>query len=348
MSDTRLAPYFHPTQIVLVDDDIDFLGNLSLQLEADLPYLLFDSTQKALGYINDRESEAPSRQRFFKFGNSDSSGNVSGSEDSKKVTLDTDALAREMHFTNRFSQISIAMVDYAMPQMNGLEFCRQIRNPHIKKILFTGVATEVEAVDAFNKGVIDRFIRKSEHNVYEQLNHTIRELQHAHILDTFSAASDVFDVRVPELLREDAVEALLKNLRARYEFVEYYMADEPAGFLLVDGDGGIYRLVIVDAEQQQRQVERAEAGGAPQECLKLLSTGDNLLDPTILEGAQGVTSDPYRQWKSHIRVATRLEGKRSYRWAVFDAGLPGSAVMAPTSTFNRYLEWLDTVGYSLM
>ncbi|WP_353109532.1 response regulator [Salinisphaera dokdonensis] len=341
-----MAPYFHPTQIVLVDDDIDFLGNLSLQLEADLPYLLFDSTHKALGYINDRESEAPSRQRFFRFDNGGSA--LSGGGGERKVSLDTDAITREMYFTNRFSQISIAMVDYAMPQMNGLEFCRQIRNPHIKKILFTGVATEVEAVEAFNKGVIDRFIRKSERNVYEQLNQTIRELQHAHILDTFSAATDVFDVRVPDLLRDPAVETLLKNLRARYDFVEYYMTDDPAGFLLVDGDGELYRLVLVDADQQQRLIEQVEASGAPQECLKLLSTGDNLLDPAMLNGAQNVTSDPYRQWKSHIRVATRLEGKRSYRWAVFEAGLPDSDVTAPNSTFNRYLEWLDTVGYSLM
>ena len=44
----EVPPYFHPTQVVLIDDDIDFLGNLSLQLDADLAYLLFDSTRKAL------------------------------------------------------------------------------------------------------------------------------------------------------------------------------------------------------------------------------------------------------------------------------------------------------------
>ncbi|MAS11623.1 response regulator [Salinisphaera sp.] len=348
MTDTRLAPYFHPTQIVLVDDDIDFLGNLSLQLEADLPYLLFDSTHKALGYINDRDSEAPSRQRFFNFDSRGTGGNVIGAAGHREVSLDTAALAREMHFTNRFSQISIAMVDYAMPQMNGLDFCRKIRNPHIKKILFTGVATESEAVDAFNNGVIDRFIRKNEHSVYELLNRTIRELQHAHILDTFTAASDVFDVEVPALLCDGAVENLLKNLRPRYEFVEYYLADDPSGFLLVDGDGGLYRLVIVDTAEQSPLVERAEANGAPADCLKLLNTGDNLLDPTLLAAAHSVTSDPWRQWKSHIRPAARLEGKRSYRWAVFDSGQPDSGVVPPNATFNRYLEWLDTVGYSLM
>lgn len=348
MTDTRLAPYFHPTQIVLVDDDIDFLGNLSLQLDADLPYLLFDSAHKALGYINNRDSKAPSRRRFFSFDSQHAGSHLTGADGARKVSLDTVALAREMHFTNRFSRISIAMVDYAMPQMNGLDFCRQIRNPHIKKILFTGVATETEAVAAFNSGVIDRFIRKSDPDVYEQLNGAIRELQCAHILDTFTGASNVFDVQVPELLRDPAIETLLTNLRVRYELVEYYMAGDPTGFTLVDGDGGLYRLVIVEAREQAQLIEEAEANGAPPECLKLLSAGDNLLDPALSAPARSVTSDPYCQWKSHIRAATRLEGKRSYRWAVFDTGQPGSGITPPSATFNRYLEWLDTVGYSLM
>jgi CheY-like chemotaxis protein len=342
MSETRLAPYFHPTQIVLVDDDIDFLGNLSLQLEADLPYLLFDSTRKALAYINDRDSEAPSRQRFFQV---EEGG---GRNTPQRVTLDTQALAREMYFTNRFSQISIAMVDYAMPQMNGLDFCRQIRDPHIKKILFTGVATEVEAVAAFNDGVIDRFIRKNEHNVYEALNRTIRSLQHAHILDTFQTAIDLFEVEVPQILSDPAVEELLQTLRLRYEYVEYYMVTEPTGFLLVDGDGGLYRLVIADPEEQRALIEQARAAGVPEECLKLLSAGENLLDPAFTANTGNVTSDPYRHWKSHIRSAARLEGKRSYRWAVFDSDPSEHGMKPPSATFNRYLEWLDTVGYSLM
>ena len=340
MNRTRLAPYFHPTQIVLVDDDIDFLGNLSLQLEADLPYLLFDSTEKALGYINDRDDESPSRQRFFRL-EEDRDGR-------RRVTLDNEALAREMHFTNRFSRISIAMIDYAMPRMNGLEFCSRIRDPHIKKILFTGVATEAEAVEGFNDGVIDRYIRKSDHNVYEHLNRTIRELQHTHILETFKTAIDVFDVDVPPLLGDDTIRQLLATLRSRYEFVEYYMVFNPTGFVLIDGDGGLYRLVIVDEAEHRAMVERAVALDAPDECIRLLRAGDNLLDPAFMNRARSAPSDAYRHWKSHMRVAERVEGARIYRWAVFESDPREHGITRPTATFNRYLEWLDTVGYSLM
>ncbi|GAB3675250.1 response regulator [Salinisphaera aquimarina] len=339
MSRTELAPYFHPTQIVLVDDDIDFLGNLSLQLEADLPYLLFDSTHKALSYINDRKADHRSRQRFFRVSE--------GPGDERQVVIDTESIVREMHFSNRFSQISVAMVDYAMPQMNGLEFCRRIENPHIKKILFTGVATESDAVEAFNTGVIDRFIRKSERHVYDHLNSTIRELQQAHIRDTFAAASDVLDVAAPALLADPEIIALMDDLRTRYRIVEYYLVSEPTGFLLVDGEGHLYRLVLSSPADREFQVKRAKAANAPSDCLKILARGEALLDPAVLDAA-AARSDILRHWPRYARGAVALKSDPSCRWAVFDQRDVEGAPAAPQSTFSRYLEWLDTVGYSLM
>ncbi|MES1924673.1 response regulator [Salinisphaera sp. T31B1] len=339
MSTAELAPYFHPTQIVLVDDDIDFLGNLSLQLEADLPYLLFDSTTKALGYINDRQIDGRSRERFFR---------VCEGEGGQRVSLDTDAIAREMHYSNRFSQISVAMVDYAMPQMNGLDFCRRIQNPHIKKILFTGVASEKAAIDAFNDGVIDRYIRKSEHLVYDHLNSTIRELQQAHIRETFSHASDVFHVAAPSWLEDRHVIALMENLRRRYHIVEYYLVSDPAGFMLVDGEGNLYRLMLITPEERDAQIALMRRAGAPRDCLKALERGEVLIAPSVAQLVAAGESDILRHWSRYSRPSTALNSHRYAFWALFDQrDMPG-APSPPDATFSRYLDWLDTVGYSLM
>jgi CheY-like chemotaxis protein len=345
MTMPELLPYFHPTQIVLVDDDIDFLGNLSLQLDADLAYLLFNSTQKALAYINDREVHMLPRQRFFNVLET-ACDNGTDSEPTR-VGLNTEALVNEMYFTNRFSRISVAMVDYAMPQMNGLEFCERIRNPHIKKILFTGVATEADAVDAFNRGVIDRFIRKSEYQVYTHLNHTIRELQAAHIRDTFAAASEVFAVEKPPLLADPAVIELMEELKARYSAVEYYLASQPWGFLLVDADGGVSRLVLCDAAQRAAQLKAAQATGAPPNCLEALATGRVIMNPAVLDD-NGQVADVFRQWTKHCRPAAALPGPHGYTWAVFKRRADEAARHPPIATYNRYLEWIDTLGYSLM
>ena len=340
MSTLELAPYFHPTQIVLVDDDIDFLGNLTLQLEADLPYLLFDSASKALSYINDKQMTQRSRRRFFSL--------QPGADGEQRVTLDIDAIGRELHFSDRFSQISVAMVDYAMPQMNGLDFCRQIRDPHIKKILFTGVASEESAVAAFNDGVIDRYIRKSERYVYDNLNQTIRSLQQAHIRETFASASDVFNVSAPSWLADDHVVALMEALRQRHRIVEYYLLDNPAGFMLVDGDGRLYRLVLASPEEHDQQLLRVRALGAPDACIRALARREVLVSPTLLAQADDAASDALRHWTHYARPATALASQRYGAWALFEERDMPDATPAPDATFSRYLDWLDTVGYALM
>jgi CheY-like chemotaxis protein len=64
----------------------------------------------------------------------------------------------------RYEEISTVIVDYDMPSMKGLEFCEKLQNPYIRKILYTGVAGEGLAIEAFNKGLIDGYIRKGDPN----------------------------------------------------------------------------------------------------------------------------------------------------------------------------------------
>ena len=70
-----------------------------------------------------------------------------------------------MHIYNkeRFGETSVVVVDFAMPQMNGEEFCRklgQLKGNSVKIIMLTGEADEEMAVRLFNAGVIDKFLRK--------------------------------------------------------------------------------------------------------------------------------------------------------------------------------------------
>src|SRR5699024_5604677 len=138
METLSILPYFHPTTVVLVDDNLDFLGNLSLQLDADLAYRLFDSPNKALEQLNNAARTRPLSERFF----ATIKDNRQGVPAEPVLRLDLAAIQREVRNTHRFAETAVVMVDYAMPKMNGLEFCKQIRNPHVKKVLFTGVADE--------------------------------------------------------------------------------------------------------------------------------------------------------------------------------------------------------------
>lgn len=340
MAEIELPPYFHPTQIVLVDDDIDFLGNLSLQLDADLAYLLFDSTHKALGYLNERQPAGASRDRFFS-GMGNDSGEAAGRNLRPSLALDMEALHREMQASDRFAQISVALVDYAMPQMNGLEFCQRIKDPHVKKILFTGVATESVAVDAFNRGIIDRYIRKHEHAVYGTLNQAIRQFQQAYIRDVFTAAADVFPIEFPGFLAEPAVARLIERLRTDQGLVEHYLAAEPSGFVCADASGRLKRLIIQDGHERAQAAQRARDAGAPGSIVDGLAAGTLMLDPNS-------PLDHGLDWPAHTAPATELVGAADKLcWSLFDSA-PAAGGARARPSYNEFLEWLDTVGYSMM
>lgn len=341
MSVIKTSPYYHPTQIVLVDDDIDFLGNLSLQLDADLAYLLFDSTQKALSYLNERETARDGRDRFFR---APAAGGLStnGEGGYGRLEIDTAALCREMQASDRFAQISVALVDYAMPQMNGLEFCERIHDPHIKKILFTGVATESVAVDAFNQGIIDQYIRKHEHSVYDTLNAAIRKFQCDYIRDLFVAAADVFPLNVPELLSDSGVARLLTSLRTSHGLAEYYLAPDQRGFLFADAAGQLRRLVLQSAAEARNQAEVLQESGLRSDQLRAIAANTLVADPAVA----GMERDAVaRAAEQLVSPAQRLPESAGLGWAVFDAIEIGGHLRP---SYSEFLEWLDTVGYSLM
>ena len=76
---------------------------------------------------------------------------------SQKICLNIDTHHQQIYNSERFAQISVVITDYAMPEMDGVDFLRQIKHSEIKRILLTGVADEKIAVKAFNWGTYRPF-----------------------------------------------------------------------------------------------------------------------------------------------------------------------------------------------
>lgn len=338
MEATSVFPYFHPTTVVFVDDNLDFLGNLSLQLDADLAYRLFDSPGKALDHLNNAARAKPLSERFFA---AEAGG---GSSCDSVIRLDMASIEREMRNTHRFGETSVVMVDYAMPNMNGVEFCKRIRNPNVKKILFTGVADEYVAVSAFNEGLIDRFILKSERDVYEQVNVAIRDLQNAYIRDTSHTISHVLTLRSHDVLLDPVFARFFRSLRDEHGIIEYYMSVRPDGFLLLNAEGRATRLIVLTDDDLQLHGRIARDQGAPPELLAALERGDTV--PYFETASDGFFHRECNNWRECLHPARVLEGRKRYHWALLhDVQSPAGGAVA---SFNAYLDWLDTTGYALI
>ena len=128
-----LPVHTHPTLTVLIDDSDSFLKSLAFQLDPALARKTFHDTSAALHWLrhSTQQGETPLHVNF-------DTQNLP--PDQCNVALDLDRIWRISARPQRFATPSVLVVDYSMPQMNGLEFCQAVRDLPCKKILFTGAA----------------------------------------------------------------------------------------------------------------------------------------------------------------------------------------------------------------
>ena len=263
MTSHPLPPFYFPTTCVFVDDSTDFLANLSLQLDSQLSYRLFDSPIDALVTLNTQHREMTLTQKYFSRYRYVEDFSLSN----HVIDLDLSKIHREVYDEDRFAEISVAVIDYVMPEIDGLEFCRQMKNPLIRKVLLTGKADEKFAVHAFNEGLIDRFIRKNDAAALTKLNQIIVELQQEYFRTAQQPLSDTLMVGTPRFLHDRQFAALFRTLCAQHKIVEFYLCANPDGMLMLDSTGAASLLVVYTEKDLQAQYEIAFEQVAPQMLL---------------------------------------------------------------------------------
>lgn len=335
MTDTQIFPYFHPTTAIFVDDNADFLQSLVLHLPAALAYQTFVSPEQALARINQPPMQPPLYERCFS-----QLRRSSVQDDSERlIHLDLNLIEQEVSNADRFREVSIVVVDYDMPSMSGLTFVKEIKDPQVKKILLTGVADEKIAVQAFNEGLIDRFIRKHEPDVIQTLNRAIAELERAYFADVSRMLLNSLLLQSPSFLTEPTFEALFTKLCHDDNYVEYYLVENPPGLLLLKPEGTIRRLLIASRDELNKQHAFALQHGAPQAFLDALAQGkmiayffdmlDDLFDPATCN------------WSEYFFPATVLGSERFYCYAMLSDPPVDIEFDEETSNYSTYLQALD-------
>jgi CheY-like chemotaxis protein len=325
----KLPVFFHPTTTVLVDDSDSFLRSLAFQLDPLQVSISFHDPAAALNWIerSARSSSLPLQVDF---------DNPNQPAEQRNVKVDVENVHRISTQGQRFAIPSVLVVDYSMPQMDGLSFCEAIRHLPCKKILFTGAADEKIAVQAFNRGLIDRYIKKSADDALDRLEREIAELQQAYFLDQSKTLRDMLVLHDFSFLQCAALTRVVRQLYIQYDFVEHYIFPNPSGILFLTRDGQA-RLMIVETERGlQAQYEVARDSNAPASLLTALQERRVLpFFPHL--GGDGMYSDDIGQhWHRYCRVPEVCHGRESYFWALFELPpeLPLTAVV-PYRDFLR-------------
>lgn len=213
-------PFYFPTQVVMVDDDPDFLDGISLMFDKNLSYRLFHSASEALDYVNKSHQQVRFLERCY-------NNYKTGPQESDSLShVDIGKLHKEIFNSARFQTSATVVVDYSMPEMNGLEFLMELKNPFIKKILLAGQADTDLAIKAFNKQLIDQYIDKHDPRLKHILNSTISVFSDQYFRSSFKLITDPIIANNHDAFLADArFQKYFSAIRLKTDCVEYYMID---------------------------------------------------------------------------------------------------------------------------
>ena len=326
--DILLPVYRHPTLTVLIDDSQTFLNSLSFQLDPQVARKVFHDTHTAITWLQQAHRQSANRNLPICVGYDEETLSF----ERRTIAVDLDQIYRQVMNPQRFFMPSVLVIDYAMPQMNGIEFCQEIHDLPCKKILFTGQADEKIAIDAFNRGLIDRFIKKSDPNALDHLETEIHNLQTAFFISQSRTLKELLARHSYTFLSDPAIGALAEQLCSRYGFVEYYLFPNPTGILFFDANGKATLMVVETEASLISHFEIAQDVGGPPELLSALR--ELRIVPFFHEKGSRY-SETIHDWLSYCLPAQICSGRQNYYWALFD--LPPHYLQGSVYSYAEFL-----------
>ncbi|HAU1599225.1 TPA: response regulator [Legionella pneumophila] len=243
VSDNMEISFYHPTNVIFFDDNYDFLNAIKLQYGEK--YNLHICTN----YHDVKSLLAKDSQRNLEINPPKYNDNFLDARSCSDVGSIIDYLCNQ----GRFSCISVLVVDYEMPEINGIKFCENIKGKNIFKILLTAEADKDTAIRSFNAGLIDKFILKTSKNLHEELENAINELMERYFLShSYSNVQnqEKLFTHIPRSQRK-LFEDALKYSNA----VEYYKIDNSGSYLMLDSEGYPTWLVVKPIVEIDQQLE---------------------------------------------------------------------------------------------
>ncbi len=253
MIDQESSYFYYPTTTVIIDDRKEFLDSLilSLNLQGDKLVRTFLDPMQALTYLENQNSIYKNYQNYLEVIN----GIETDSDDRDKISkIRFNSIYTLPYDKKRYNEVSVIVVDYFMPQMNGIDFFKKIKGVPAKKILLTGNADYELAVRAFNDGLIDNFIIKEE-GVAEKLFETLNSFKNSYFHEFSEKLLHVFDKGIMKAIQYTSIASVW---RSKCKILEHYQCDGNGSCLGFDNTGAICWLLICSDKDMHNYINSAE------------------------------------------------------------------------------------------
>jgi CheY-like chemotaxis protein len=273
--------FSRPYSIACVDDDRDFLDLLAMAVPASWNAHFFSKTHTFIDYLNHNTALAIRDLALF--------SKVFNWENGKE-----NSIQNVIHYwrqnPQRWSVCDLALLDFSMPKMTGLDVLNELPNWQGLRVLLTGVADEKVAVQAFNQSLIHQYLPKQSDDLIGKLTAAVQGLNlQLHSQQQMLVKSHLSDVQLGLLRHESSAFELA--LFAKEHWVEYVVLGNPFGILGLSATGQLSWLQLersgdIDDLKSIAQTEHWDV-----QTLQAISRG-NVLSNSLLRQALGDAINP--------------------------------------------------------
>jgi CheY-like chemotaxis protein len=274
----KLPLYHRPSALVFLDDEVPYLEMLALVLPRNWLSMLYSRSDDFVNLIakqaNDWEKDLQCHRGMIDRWHAG-------------APLPPQVVNYWQNDIGRFGLSNIAVVDYAMPSANGLDVIQSLPQWPAWRILLTGQADEQIAIDAFNHGLIHRFMTKQTPDLGLRLIEALRHCYLAPLEAHESLWHTALRVEQLALLKDSSVQQSLKGWLDSIDCVEYFTLPEPFGLLALDQTGRAHWLQIEQQSSLDAAAEIAAAAGCNSSDLASIRSGEAMCNAELVHALGG-------------------------------------------------------------
>ena len=316
--------FYHPTKVIFLDDNQAFLDALELEFSAQINMLAVTDPDSVLHAI-DRHSH-DSTKSIFKLMNDVNADTAV----QNLIGFEVKNLLNTIYDKARFDTVAVLVVDYEMPSINGIDFCKKLKDKNVFKVMLTAEADKDTAIKAFNQGIIDKFILKTNEDLYQELTQAIQDLTQRYFHKFSQTIINGCANSVSRVFENKLYQQLFLRVLSEAQAVEYYMVDPCGSFLFLDKDFNPTWLIVKDVEALNQQLELLEGYEVPDQVIASLAKKEKML---FLLSEQEY-KQPVGEWTQYMVESKILDS--NYYYSVVNRHLTDSIQWDSVASYANY------------
>ena len=305
-----LPLFYYPNTWVLVDDNHTVLNTMTEAFSKKCAVKSFLSSEECLRFLKNYISPL-SKYNFIE---SDINDENYGLSAKNPMNLDITKIAKLREDKHRHHEITVAILDYQMPIMNGLTLAERIQDFPIQKILLTGDITEIKAIEGFNKNLIQKFIQKSSVSMLKDLDNYTEELSSRYFEHLTKPILAHIEAENKTALSDPVFIDFFEEHCRKNSIKEYYLVDKNGSFLCVDAEGK-QSFLVVHTDKSMSEWLAVYKNELHLSDVNMVAISEYKKIPFfgIEKEAWQIPSD---EWEKYFYTASTLMGREKYYFVV--------------------------------